>query len=86
MARLSASPLDGVDVHWVTRGERALYSGMVSGWVAGEDPRDVCMVQLAPLATPGEAQTALSVWDSVLFPVARSYSTAAPTLGTPRHC
>ncbi len=50
VARLSLAPLTGVDVHWVTRGERAPYSGMLSGWVAGEYGREACLVDLPPLA------------------------------------
>jgi NADH dehydrogenase FAD-containing subunit len=34
----------------VTRGERASYSGMLSGWVAGEYPREACTVELSALA------------------------------------
>ena len=34
----------------MTRGERAPYSGMLSGWVAGEYPREACTVELSPLA------------------------------------
>jgi NADH dehydrogenase FAD-containing subunit len=50
VARLASTPLPGVDVHWVTRGETAAYSGMLSGWVAGEYQREECLVQLLPLA------------------------------------
>ena len=50
MAQLAAQPLAGVEVHWVTRGERSVYSGMVSGWVAGEYARDACTLDLAALA------------------------------------
>ncbi len=50
VARLAAAPLSGVDVHWVTRGERATYSGMLSGWVAGEYRAEACRVALPPLA------------------------------------
>lgn len=50
VAQLAHSPLGEGDVHWVTRGERAAYSGMLSGWVAGEYARDACMVGLPPLA------------------------------------
>jgi NADH dehydrogenase FAD-containing subunit len=50
VARLAARPLAGVEVHWVTRGEQASYSGMLSGWVAGEYRREECMVSLSPLA------------------------------------
>lgn len=50
VAQLAAAPLAGSDVHWVTRGERAPYSGMLSGWVAGEYTRDACTVELPALA------------------------------------
>jgi NADH dehydrogenase FAD-containing subunit len=50
VARLAAAPLADVEVHWVTRGEHAPYSGMLSGWVAGEYPRATCRVELPPLA------------------------------------
>ncbi len=50
VARLARAPLPGVDVHWVTRGETQPYSGMASGWVAGEYPADACTLALAPLA------------------------------------
>jgi selenide, water dikinase len=50
VARLAEAPLAGVDVHWVTRGERAPYSGMLSGWVAGEYSREACTVDLPPLS------------------------------------
>jgi NADH dehydrogenase FAD-containing subunit len=39
-----------VEVHWVTRGERAPYSGMLAGWVAGEYPSQACIVELSALA------------------------------------
>jgi NADH dehydrogenase FAD-containing subunit len=38
----------------VTRGERAVYSGMLSGWVAGEYTREACRVELPPLARAAE--------------------------------
>jgi selenide, water dikinase len=50
VARLAKAPLVGVDVHWVTRGERAPYSGMLSGWVAGEYSRQACTVDLPGLS------------------------------------
>jgi NADH dehydrogenase FAD-containing subunit len=57
VAGLAAAPLSGVEVHWVTRGERATYSGMLSGWVAGEYRAEACRVELPPLA--GAAQVTL---------------------------
>jgi NADH dehydrogenase FAD-containing subunit len=50
VARLAAIQHKDVDVHWVTRGEHAAYSGMLSGWVAGEYPGQACLVELGPLA------------------------------------
>jgi len=50
VARLVRAPLPGVDVHWVTRGDTLAYSGMASGWVAGEYPAEACTLPLAPLA------------------------------------
>jgi NADH dehydrogenase FAD-containing subunit len=50
VARLAAAPLAGVDVHWVTLGEHAAYSGMLSGWVAGEYRPESCLLELPPLA------------------------------------
>jgi selenide, water dikinase len=50
VARLAAAPLEGVDVHWVTRGTQAPYSGMLSGFVAGEYRPEACTVELLPLS------------------------------------
>jgi NADH dehydrogenase FAD-containing subunit len=47
---LAAAPLADVEVHWVTRGKYAAYSGMLSGWLAGEYSRESCRVDLAALA------------------------------------
>jgi selenide,water dikinase len=48
--RLATTPLAGADVHWVTRGVNAPYSGMLSGWVAGEYRAEACTVDLVSLA------------------------------------
>ncbi len=56
VARLARSPLPGVEVHWVTRLARVAYSGMLSGWVAGEYPAEACTVDLAPLAAAAGLQ------------------------------
>jgi NADH dehydrogenase FAD-containing subunit len=50
LAQLAAAPLASGAVHWVTQGERVPYSGMLSGWVAGEYAREACLLELPPLA------------------------------------
>jgi selenide,water dikinase len=50
VARLAGAPLTGAEVHWITRGRRWVYSGMLSGWVAGEYAAEACVLDLGPLA------------------------------------
>ena len=56
VAQLARAPLPDAEVHWVTRGEHASYSGLLSGWVAGEYPRSACTVALRPLAEAARVQ------------------------------
>ncbi|HXX32509.1 MAG TPA: FAD-dependent oxidoreductase [Myxococcaceae bacterium] len=55
LARFARRPLPGVELHWVTRGEQAVYTGMLPGWVAGELTRADLTVELRPLALAARA-------------------------------
>jgi NADH dehydrogenase FAD-containing subunit len=50
MATLAVGRRSSAEVHWVTRGEQVTYSGMLSGWVAGEYRSEACRLDLVPLA------------------------------------
>lgn len=50
ISSLAASPLSGWHVDLVTPYPRQVYSGMLSGWIAGHYPIDACTLPVAELA------------------------------------
>lgn len=50
LAELARAPLPGWQVDLVSPQEHQIYSGILSGWIAGHHPLQACLVPLRPLA------------------------------------